>query len=157
MKKFDYSNRSFVKTIRGAKVEDIHNFMSQVKHANPKNMKHIIFHIGTNNLRNDTPQQIYDKINSLVFEKRKSFPSTKISLSCLIHRELKTGQEVFVQKINEVNRLIKGLSNHINIIPNHNLNNPKFRSDGLHLNDHGTAILVKNFKSVITASSNERK
>ena len=155
MKKFDYSNRSFVKTLRGAKIEDVHNFMTQVKHANPKNIKHIIFHIGTNNLRDDSPEQIYDKITSLIIETRKSFPNTKISLSCLIHRELKTGQEVFVQKINEVNRLIKGLSNDVNIIPNHNLNNPKFRSDGLHLNDHGTAILVKNFKSVIIAISNE--
>eukprot|EP00112_Aurelia_sp_Birch-Aquarium-sp1_P000139 Seg1010.14 transcript_id=Seg1010.14/GoldUCD/mRNA.D3Y31 product="hypothetical protein" protein_id=Seg1010.14/GoldUCD/D3Y31 len=101
-------------------------------------------------------QQIYDKINSLVIETRRYFPNITISLSCLIHRESKTGQEVFVQKINEVNSLIKGLSNDINIIPNHNLNNPKLRSDGLHLNDHGTAILVKNFKSVIAANSKER-
>ena len=38
MKKFDYSNRSFVKTLRGAKIEDVHNFMTQVKHTNPKNI-----------------------------------------------------------------------------------------------------------------------
>ena len=145
-RKFDKKGRTYIKSIRGGKIGHIKNFLMTVKASQ---LKVIIIHAGTNHLRDETTDEILLQIKDLVLKMKNKFPQVKICISSLLHRETKEGNEAFVNKINEVNRNLKILCENIgaSLILNDNLNDPSYRSDGLHLSFKGTMALARNFKS----------
>ena len=112
----------------------------------------IIIHTGTNNIQN--------KVNTLQ-KFRKFITTTKefeanneiqIAFSSVIHRD----DQDFKEEIKEINRKLENLGKGKGIKFINNNNNNNNNNDGsclnrskLHLNNSGTALLVKNFSQAL--------
>ena len=130
-----------VQTFSGANVADMRYF---VKPAISRSPDYMLLHVGTNDLKRKTPQQIAGSISTLCQEITKESPNTKIVLSEIITR---SDDSSLVPKIKELNGKLSqvcqnnkwGLLNHNNITAADHLN-----PYGLHLNKQGSAKLAKN-------------
>jgi lysophospholipase L1-like esterase len=129
-----------VQTFSGANVADMRYY---VKPAISRSPDYLLLHVGTNDLKRQTPQQIAGSISTLCQEIVKESPNTKIVLSKVITR---SDDPSLNSKINELNCKLSqvchnnkwGILNHTNITADH------LNPYGLHLNKQGTAKLAKN-------------
>ena len=64
-----------VKTFSGATVEDMGSYMVPTLNKKPKSL---IIHCGTNNLRNDEPEDIAKKLVDLAFEASRTVRSVAV-------------------------------------------------------------------------------
>ena len=129
-----------VQTFSGANVADMRYY---VKPAISRSPDYLLLHVGTNDLKRQTPQQIAGSISTLCQEIVKESPNTKIVLSKVITRSDDSSLD---SKIKELNCKLSqvchnnkwGVLNHTNITADH------LNPYGLHLNKQGTAKLAKN-------------
>ena len=83
-KKFSRGAHVVSKSFSGSTVEDMLDFSKPFTRRKPDE---IILHVGTNNLRNEQPQQIAEKIVVLGNAIERETPSTKVTVSSLILRK----------------------------------------------------------------------
>ena len=129
-----------VQTFSGANVADMRYYVKPTISRSPD---YLLLHVGTNDLKRQTPQQIAGSISTLCQEIVKESPNTKIILSKVITRSDDSSLD---SKIKELNCKLSqvchnnkwGVLNHTNITADH------LNPYGLHLNKQGTAKLAKN-------------
>ena len=143
---FDRSRRSFIKTIRGGRIEDI---QAKINSLQAKNLRSIVIHVGTNDLSSSSAETIAQKLTALAGLTKARFPDAKLFLSSIIPREDREGTKVFTEKINLINARVTDQGKNVGFetINHSNVHDASLRYDGLHLADRGTALLVKNIKA----------
>ena len=121
-----------VHTFPGATTTDMQDFLIPLIKKEPKE---ILLHIGTNDLRSSTPQEVFSNINGLV--KMVTSKGIKCSVSGIIGRN-----DSYSSKGQEVNRLLKeNLPQDIYFLDNNNITVDHLNYDGLHFNRRGTGKL----------------
>ena len=97
---------------------------------------------GTNNLRNEEPDRIANKLVELELTVNERVD--KVVVSSIVHRADSHNLEV---KRKEVNRLVReSLENHeIDFITHYNIKAQHLNNWGLHLNYNGNNLLAGNF------------
>lgn len=108
---------------------------------------HIIIHAGTNNLQNDSPKNIKEKMSRAIHNIKKEHPTVSITISSVIERSDKPLNE----KIAQVNNLFQGLcdENNFDFIKNNNIHLNCLNAGGLHLNPKGIHTLAANLRNHI--------
>jgi lysophospholipase L1-like esterase len=114
-----------------------------VKPAISKSPDYLVLHVGTNDLKRQTPQEISTSISMLCQEIKKESPKLKIVISEVIIRSDDPSLGTKVKELNHkllqvCNNNKWGLITHNNILVNH------LNPYGLHLNKQGTAKSAKN-------------
>lgn len=140
------SNRVSVKSFAGAKVEDMMHHVRPTLNYKPDN---IVLHVGTNNLKQNSPSEITEKILQLCQLIRMESPNTNLAISELMPRKDSTELDKARQSVNtSLKELCSqnkwGFINH----PLLNVHMTNFR--GIHPNNKGTAILAQDFKKFIS-------
>ena len=139
------TTRVSVKSFSGAKVEDMSHYIKPTLNHAPDEM---IIHIGTNNLRKDTPEEICKKVENLCCMVEKECPNTKIALSEITpRRDFKEAS----QKRELTNKGLLSLcqSKNLTFITHPAINEGSLNSRGVHLNRNGTSLIAKDFKHFI--------
>ena len=72
-----------VHAFSGVTIEDLHDCMLPIARKEPDNL---IIHVGTNNIRNDTPEKIVEKLMKLHDHVSSIVSTSKIALSNIIRR-----------------------------------------------------------------------
>lgn len=108
----------------------------------------LIIHIGTNNLRKDTAEEICKKVEKLYFMVQKECPNTKIAFSEI------TPRGDFKEASNKREQTNKGLfsfcqSKNLIFLTHPTLNEGSLNSRKVHLNRNGTSLLARDFKNLI--------
>ena len=104
--------------------------------------ENLILHAGTNNIRDDDPNTLADKICSLKVFIEELSPETRVTVSSLTVR---TDFQGAIRKIEEVNHILsRSLRNMIN---NRSIDRFHLNSSKLQLNKSGDTELAKNFIS----------
>ena len=96
----------------------------------------IIVHAGTNNLRDETPKDLTEKIVVTLDKVQKCNPTARIAFSSILKRSDDQSLNTKGRKVNELledELSIKGMD----IINNNNIMYSNLWNDGLHLNDGG--------------------
>jgi predicted transcriptional regulator len=129
-----------VKTFPGAKVVDMHHYVKPTLNNSPD---YLIMHVGTNDLKQNSPHQISMSITNLGQEINRKYPTTKLIISELITRNDDPQINTKVKQVNT--KLLQVCTNnnwghisHKNIVGKH------LNPYGVHLNKQGTATLAKN-------------
>ena len=103
----------------------------------------LVIHVGTNDIRSSTPQDIADEITEVAQQFKQESRNTKIVISFLITR---SDNLEFTNKVKETNMALKlnCEENNWSFIDNSNLNNSHLNHRGLHLTGEGSALLQAN-------------
>ena len=104
----------------------------------------IIVHTGTNNLRQDSPQEILNKIVELCENIKKKCPQSNIAVSKLTPRRDFTDLEKKRLQVNEIIRS-SSQSKPWTVIPHKSLDDHSLNTRGIHLNRRGASVLAKDF------------
>ena len=136
------------KSFSGSTVEDMFDFSKPFTRRKPDE---IILHVGTNNLRNEEPQQIAEKIVDLGNAIERETPSTKVTVSSLI---LRKDDDQLNRKVIKVNNSIRTFCNSKgwDFISNDNIDSDCINRGGLHLNGRGVYKLACNFREHINGN-----
>ena len=133
--------------VRGGKIADL------IKIATDLNdlitYSHVLIHVGTNNIFNETEQGIIEEISKLVTITKQKWPNTEIVYSSIILHKNNSRKNII---INNLNQEIKQLSikfpfrfmdnTNIALLPSAYIDNEAF-FDNLHLNiEKGSQILA---------------
>ena len=86
-----------VQTSSAAKIKDISNNLDGLIH---NDLKTIIFHVGTNNAFEYTPEDIYNDLISLKTKMEDKIPSCEVVISCLIRRSDNVKGNKTAEKVN---------------------------------------------------------
>ena len=129
----------------GATLEDLADYVKPVLKRKPD---HVIIHAGTNNLRNDSPRQIKEKMSKVIDGIKQEDPTVGITISSVINWTDKP----LNNKILQVNQLLEEYcnANNFDFIMNNNINSNSLNAGGLHLNPKGIQTLAANLRNYIT-------
>ena len=86
-----------VHAFSGATIEDLHDYILPIAREEPDNL---IIHAGTNNIRNDTPEEIVEKLMMLHDHVSSIASGSKIALSNIIRRHDFKGERLKDKIIN---------------------------------------------------------
>ena len=130
-----------VKTFSGATVEDMQSYAVPTLNKCPDG---IIIHCGTNNLRNDQPEEIANKIINVAVKAKKSVQ--RVAISSILPRG---DSDLMESKRVQVNALLEESLRRYDIgFINHGNFDDKWQNllydDGIHLNQRGTNLLGGN-------------
>ena len=141
----------------GAKVEDVN---CKIKEYSLRyNIKKIVIHVGGNNILNDNPKTLTEKIVDMLKEVRKIMPTTKIFYSAIIPR----WNNNYLPGINWINSNIRAFcaENRIRFVPHYQFHESKYninfkllRKDGVHPSRHGRLPGVSNLNLCMRAARN---
>ena len=84
MKGWELSNTEqnvAVKSFSGATVEDMNDFLRPTTRRQPDKL---VIHVGTNNIRSSTPQNIADEVTKVAHQFKQESKKTRIIISSLI-------------------------------------------------------------------------
>jgi lysophospholipase L1-like esterase len=142
------STRSFntqIKTFPGAKVSDMEYYVKPTLARTPD---HLILHVGTNDVRQSTPQEITNAISMLGQQIKKELPTTNLAISEVITRN---DDPSLNTKITELNTKLSQVctNNKWKIITHRNISSEHLNPYGLHLSKQGTAKLAQNFTNYL--------
>ena len=144
-KSLEPGSKIYVKSFSGAKVSCMRDHVRPSLRYNPDL---IILGAGANDLKSEkTPEMISDEIINLASDMKSD--TNEIMVSGIVPRNDDASLHEKGERVNELTREMchsKGLGyvDNSNIDPNKHLN-----GSGVHLNYHGTSILVKNFLNAI--------
>ena len=134
-----------VKCFRGAKTECMYSYTIPPLKENPDI---VLLHCGTNDLKKEEdPNRVAQNIVSLATHISSKNSDKPVIVSSLVCRD-----DRFRNKIENVNLHLHKMCNERNIgyVENNNVKKNHLNKSKLHLNSNGTAILVRNFKEVIS-------
>ena len=134
-----------LRSFSGSTVDDMIDFVRPFTRRKPDEL---ILHIGTNDLKDEEPQQVAKKIVNLGLSIERETPSTKLTLSGIINRSDDQGLHRKVPKVNKALRSFCN-SNGWKFLSNENIDTSCLNSGGLHLNRRGVYKLAGNFREVI--------
>ena len=142
------STRSFntqIKTFPDAKVSDMEYYVKPTLARAPD---HLILHVGTNDVRQSTPQEITNAISMLGQQIKKELPTTNLAISEVITRN---DDPSLNTKITELNTKLSQVctNNKWKIITHRNISSEHLNPYGLHLSKQGTAKLAQNFTNYL--------
>ena len=132
----DNSNR--ISVISGAKVEDMSHYIKPTLAHSPYN---VILHIGTNNLKKDSPDIVCNKIETLGEAIQKERPNTKLALSEITPRHDFKDASNAREQVNEKLEAIC-VAKKLSLIKHPSLTQESLNTPGVHLNYKGIAILL---------------
>ena len=130
-----------VRSKPGATIEDMFFFITPYLRKNPTN---IICHVGTNNTRSDSAEQIMEKLVQLKEYIMSKCPSVKLVFSNLI---VQTDDPTASRVVRETNSKFNHLDT--TILRNDNIQEEQLGKKGLHLSGYGTGRLAKNLIEMI--------
>jgi len=133
----------------GATVKDTQDYIKPMLRKKPK---HVIIHVGTNNLRRDKPKEVKKKVVKLLEESKKTNPEVNMAVSSIVKRSDDSNQSNKVMQVNEALKEYCSTKN-IAFIDNNNIDQECLNRGGLHLNKKGTITLAANFRRFITSIS----
>ena len=102
-----------MQTSSAAKIKDISNNLDGLIH---NDLKTIIFHVGTNNAFEYTPEDIYNDLISLKTKMEDKIPSCQVVISCLIRLSDNAKANKTAEKVNNFIKLAKLKLKYGNII-----------------------------------------
>ena len=140
------SHKVIVRSFGGATTHDMKDYLKSTLRKNPEN---ITLHVGTNNLRNQSPQEIVNDIKGICETIQSQCLTTNITVSELITREDTSISKKKVQEVNKELTRYFNLNSSIGRLLKHNIDMRGLNISGLHLNKTGYAILAKNITSHI--------
>lgn len=133
------TNKVTVKAFSGATVDDMSDYIKPlVRRYKPDR---VILQVGTNNLKNDQPQSIVDKLKNVV-EYIKNNSGCEVTVC-----ELTCRGDSLESKRKDLNRLIQ--SSFDKTITHNNINRNHLNTKGLHLNQIGVSLLATNLNNYI--------
>ena len=140
------NNRVYVKAFPGATVDDMNDYVKPIVRKQPDN---IIVHVGTNNLRDDEPNAVADKIVGLCEYIESNHPSCKIAIS-----ELTVRRDDLEHARRQVNKALSSFcrSRDWAFIRHNDITDQQLNEKGLHLNHAGVSVLAKNFNNHIKSN-----
>ena len=147
----DPNNFFIVKPFPGATVSDMEDFVKPLTRRSPDK---VILHVGTNDLRSLSPQNIATAVMNLVTQISEDSPTTTVGVSGLLVR---SDNADLAHKVQQVNTILRNTCNRNNIpfLANDNITVRHLNSRGLHLSKHGSEALQENFRNfsnVITSN-----
>ena len=131
-----------IKTFSGAGIDDMFHYVRPTVSTRPDE---IILHIGTNDLKNKSPETFARSVVNLGNSIKRENNEIKLTLSSIINRS----DDAFLEeKVKQYNELLVDLcsTNKWDFIDNNNINHSHLNNYGLHLNRKGTGALAKNIK-----------
>ena len=140
-----------IKTFPGARIDDMKHYAVPTLATKPNTL---IVHIGTNDLRNNTPSNLLSSLEGLgEMIMQYTNKNTNLIWSEIITR---TDDPTLTNKVNLVNNSLARLCETRNwgLIKNNNITGNLLNNSGLHLNKQGTAALAKNIKQCIISHHN---
>ena len=136
-----------IKTFPGAGIEQMKHYAVPTLITKPKTL---IFHVGTNDLHNKTPEDLISAMNDL----GETIHRQNNDLE-LIWSEIITGTDDpnLAEKENVVNAELAKLcaDKGWGLIKHNNIKGSLLNNSGLHLNKHGTTTLAKNIKQFLSS------
>lgn len=137
--------RSVVKSFPGARVDHMFHYMKPSLELKPDE---IILHVGTNDLKNSSPDYIAQRIVDLGHSIVGESPTTKVTISSLTVR---TDNNLLNDKAIQVNSYLSTYARQYDwpILSNSNITTSHLNASGLHLNIKGTNILSSNLSKHI--------
>ena len=132
-----------VKSFPGATVEKMKFYLEPEIMSNPEG---VIIHCGTNNLRNESPESVANKIVDLAMETKKR--TQYVAVSSLV---LRTDSKELDAKRAKINTLLERYLERLPVdyIMHENILSKHLDNWGLHLNFQGTNIMTVNFLSYL--------
>ena len=130
--------KSYVKSFGGSTVEHMYSYMQPTISFNPDG---IVFMCGTNNLRNESPEETANKIINLALTAKKSIKNVAVS-SILMRRDSVMLDQKRVLVNIQLQRELPDFG--INYINQDNIQGHHLDNWGLHLNSYGTKALTGN-------------
>ena len=132
-----------VKSFPGATVEKMKFYLEPEIMSHPEG---VIIHCGTNNLRNESPESVANKIVDLAMETKKR--TQHVAVSGLV---LRTDSKELDAKRAKVNTLLERYLERLPVdyIMHENILSKHLDNWGLHLNFQGTNIMTENFLSYL--------
>ena len=146
------STRNFntqIRTFPGAKVSDMEYYVKPTLARAPD---HLILHVGTNDVRHSSVQEITNAISTLSQNIKKELPTTNLAMSQVITRN---DDPTLNAKIMELNTKLSQVctNNKWKIITHRNISSEHLNPYGLHLSKQGTAKLAQNFTNYLKSSN----
>lgn len=140
-------HRVVVKSFSGATTSDMQHYLKPTLEKNPQQ---IILHVGTNDLRDESPTIVADKIVDLA-RRIETETNAEVILSELVTRVDGTPTD----SVRNVNKKLKKFCNQNGwrIIHHQNITANGLNRSGLHLNERGNNILFNNFVKFLDKSS----
>ena len=129
-------------TFPGAGIDDMFHYVRPTVSTRPDE---ILLHIGTNDLKNKSPETFARSVVNLGNSIKRENNEIKLTLSSIINRS----DDAFLEeKVKQYNELLVDLcsTNKWDLIDNNNINHSHLNNYGLHLNRKGTGALAKNIK-----------
>ncbi|CAB3987388.1 Scavenger receptor cysteine-rich type 1 M130 [Paramuricea clavata] len=138
-----------IKTFPGAGVDEMTHY---VKPTLQKKPKHIILHIGTNDLQTKSPDALIKAVTKLGEAITQEISGIELTLSEVITR---TDDLQLADKVNIYNNKLDNLCTERNwgFITHKSITKTHLNSYGLHLNQRGTTALARNIKQFLKNQS----
>ena len=126
-----------VKSFSGARIADMDDYLKPLLRKDPDE---IILHVGTNNIRDESPRSVAEGIVNLVTQAQQDFPSTRLTISPLLPR---SDNLDFNDKIKEANKILNSFctSRGLTLLHITNIDLTCLNRRGVHLNRKGSALL----------------
>ena len=126
-----------VKSFSGARIADMDDYLKPLLRKDPDE---IILHVGTNNIRDESPRSVAEGIVNLVTQAQQDFPSTRLAISPLLPR---SDNLDFNDKIKEANKILNSFctSRGLTLLHITNIDLTCLNRRGVHLNRKGSALL----------------
>lgn len=140
-------NHVVVRPFPGATADDLKDYIKPLLRRKPNSM---ILHIGTNNLRNDIPSAVTDKIVEVCESIENALPECKIAVSEITTRQDSSVLETARIDVNK--RLASFCSNRGWTLIKHKISTKELNEKGLHLNRAGIGTIAKDFNNHIKSN-----
>ena len=126
-----------VKSFSGARIADMEDYLKPLLRKEPDE---IILHVGTNNIRDESPRSVAEGIVNVVTQIQQDFPSTRLAISPLLPR---SDNLELNDKIKEANKILKSFcsSRGLTLLRVTNIDLTCLNRRGVHLNRKGSSLL----------------
>ena len=137
-----------VKSFSGARIADMDDYLRPVLRKKPDK---ITLHVGTNNIRNESPRSMAEGIVNLVTRIQHDSPTTHLAISPLLPR---SNNLDFNDKIREANKILKLFcrSRGLTLLHINNIDLTCLNRRGVHLNRKGSSLLLNCYADYLNSN-----
>ena len=137
-----------VKSFSGARIADMDDYLRSLLGKKPDE---IILHVGTSNIRNESPCSVAEGIVNLVTQIQHNSPTTHLAISPLLAR---SDNLDFNDKIREANKIFKLFcsSRGLTLLGINNIDLTCLNRRGVHLNRKGSSLLLNCYADCLNSN-----
>lgn len=137
-----------VKSFSGARIADMDDYLRPLLGKKPDE---IILHVGTSNIRNESPCSVAEGIVNLVTQIQHDSPTTHLAISPLLPR---SDNLDFNDKIREANKIFKLFcsSRGLTLLGINNIDLTCLNRRGVHLNRKGSSLLLNCYADYLNSN-----